>query len=249
AIGSDARPGVCMPVDRCLADSVHLLAINTEERSATIVGFPRDSYVEVPGHGSERINEALREGGPELLVDTVERVTGVRVDAYLLTSFEGFIGMIDALGGITVEIPYPMHDASARTNFEPGPRRLDGLRALRFARDRKSGPNGDFSRSANHGTLMTAALRALQRDVQQDPADLFEWIVTGIRNLQTDLSFTEIFDLMVTALSIDKDRVANVVVPGGLGFVGSASIVTLGNDAEVLFRDLRDDGLLKASRR
>ena len=246
AIGSDARPGVCMPVDRCLADSIHLLGVNTKKRSATIVGFPRDAFVEIPGRGQARINEALREGGPELIVETVEDLTGVTIDYYLLTSFEGLTGMVDAVGGINVEIPYPMNDPSSGTNFEPGIEHLDGREALRFSRDRKSVPDGDFSRSENQGRLIAAALRALQRDVEDDPAELFRWVLAGLRHIDTDLSFTEIFDLMVTALSIREQRVTNVVVPGGLGFAGSASIVTLGDAADALFEDLRKDGLAEA---
>ncbi len=247
AIGSDARPGVCMPVDRCLADSIHLVGVNTKKRRATIVGFPRDSYVEIPGQGQGRINEALHEGGPELLVETVEDLTGVTIDYYLLTSFEGLTGMVDAVGGINVEIPYPMNDPASGTSFEPGIEHLDGREALRFSRDRKSVPNGDFSRSENQGRLIEAALRAVKRDVEDDPAELFRWILAGIRHIDTDLSFTEIFDLMVTALSIKDQGVTNVVVPGGLGFAGTASIVTLGDDAEALFEDLRKDGLVEAA--
>ena len=245
ALGSDARPGVCMPVDRCLADSIQLIAVNTRKHAATILGFPRDAYVPIPGRGDGKINNALQDGGPELVVETVENLVGVDVDYYLLTSFDGLTSMVDAVGGINVEIEYPMHDPFSGTDFDPGIEHLDGVEALRFSRDRKSVPNGDFGRSLNQGRLIAAALAGLRRDVEEDPAQLFRWIVAGVENVDTDLSFTEIFDLMLTALSIRQGRVTNAVVPGGLGFAGEASIVTLGEAAEALFKDLRRDGLLK----
>ena len=245
AIGSDAREGVCLPVDRCLADSIHIIAVNAKKGSATILGFPRDSYVPIPGSGSAKINDALHQGGPELLVQTVEELTGIPIHYYLLTSFEGLPEMVNAVGPITVEIPYAMTDDAAGTDFEPGPEELDGREALAFSRDRHSGPNGDFNRSENQGTLMLAALEALRGDVRQNPGSLFRWIVAGVQNMQTDLSFVEIFDLALTAVTVKPARVTNLVVPGSLGFVGDASVVFIRDEAEAIYRDVADDGIVE----
>jgi polyisoprenyl-teichoic acid--peptidoglycan teichoic acid transferase len=246
AIGSDAREGVCLPVDRCLADSIHVIAVNARKGSATILGFPRDSYVPIPGSGSAKINDALHQGGPELLVQTVEELTGIPIHYYLLTSFEGLPEMVNAVGPITVEIPYAMTDAAAGTDFEPGPQELDGREALAFSRDRHSGPNGDFNRSENQGALMLGALKALREDVRQNPGSLFRWIVAGVQNMATDLSFLEIFDLAVTATTVKPARVTNLVVPGSLGFVGDASVVLIRDEAEAIYRDVADDGVVEA---
>jgi polyisoprenyl-teichoic acid--peptidoglycan teichoic acid transferase len=244
AIGSDARPGVCQPVERCLADSIHLIGINLRKRSASILGFPRDTYVEIPGHGDAKINESLFVGGPQTVVATVEALTGVPIDYYLLTSFNGLRRMVTRLGGIKVEIPYPMNDPASGAVFDQGPEVLDGKEALAFSRNRKDTPNGDFSRSENQGRLLLGALDQLQREFVDDPARLFTWMAIGLQYVQSDLSFQEVFDLMVTALSIRASRTTNCVMPGGLGFAGSASIVTVGSDAPEVFRDLGDDGLI-----
>ncbi|MFP5320610.1 MAG: LCP family protein, partial [Acidimicrobiia bacterium] len=90
--GSDARPGE--DLRRARADSVHLLAVNPRSREGTILGFPRDSWVEIPGHGRGRINSALTLGGPDLLAETVRRVSGLPVDYYVLTGFEGVVRMV-----------------------------------------------------------------------------------------------------------------------------------------------------------
>lgn len=246
AIGSDARPGVCEPVEACLADSIHLIGVNPREESASILGFPRDSYVDIPGFGTQKINNALAHGGPELVAQTVAELVGVEVDYYLLTSFEGLRHMVEGLGGVEVEIPYAMSDAASGATFEAGPEDLDGQQALAFARNRKDTPNGDFSRSENQGLLILGALEQLRQDVRRDPLQLLSWIVTGMEDIQTDLALTEVFDLMLTALSIDPKDVVNMVTPGGIGSAGAASIVTLGSEADAVFADIADDGLLEA---
>jgi LCP family protein required for cell wall assembly len=245
AIGSDARPGVCEPVERCLADSLHLVGINPRERAASVLGFPRDSYVNVPGVGTRKINDSLFYGGPDLVVQTVEELVGVDIDYYFLTSFEGFRKMVSKVGGIEVEVPYPMSDASSGAVFDAGLQVLDGKQALAFARNRKDTPNGDFSRSENQGLVMLAALERFRKDMRQDPLSLFTWLVAGLTHMQTDLSAGELFRLAIAGLSIEPNRVVNRVTPGGISIAGGASIVALGSEADAVFADIADDGLLE----
>jgi LCP family protein required for cell wall assembly len=247
AIGSDARPGVCEPVERCLADSIHLIGINPKERGASILGFPRDSYVEIPGVGTRRINDALFYGGPELVVDTVEELVGVEIDYYFLTSFEGFRHMVNDVGGLEVELPYSVGASGDLPAMSAGVQELDGELALALARNRKGVPNGDFSRSENQGLLLMSALERFRKDVRKDPLSVFTWIVSGLRNIQTELSAGEVFQLALSALTIEPNRVVNRVVPGGIGFAGEASVVQLGGEAEAMFQDVADDGLLESS--
>lgn len=245
AIGSDARPGVCEPVDRCLADSIHLIGINPRKGTASILGFPRDSYVPIPGVGTQKINNALYNGGPELVAQTIESLVGVEIDHYFLTSFAGLRHLVNAVGGIEVEIPYPMSDPYSGAALEAGPHTLDGKQALAFARNRHDTPNGDFSRSENQGRLMLAALSAFRKDVRKDPFSMFTWLVAGMEHVQTDLSAVDLFELGLAALTVQPNRVVNRVVPGGIGSAGGASIVTLGSEAQAVFADMADDGLLE----
>jgi LCP family protein required for cell wall assembly len=247
AIGSDARPGVCEPVERCLADSIHLIGINPREGGASILGFPRDSYVPIPGVGTQKINNALFAGGPELLVQTVEELVGVDIDSYFLTSFEGLKKMVNSVEGIEVEIPYAMNDPSSGAVFSEGLQELDGKQTLAFARNRKSTPNGDFSRSENQGLVMLGALEQFRRDIRRDPFTLFTWLASGMEHIQTDLSAMELFQLSMATLTVNPNKVVNRVTPGGIGTAGSASIVTLGGEADAVFADIADDGLLEPS--
>jgi LCP family protein required for cell wall assembly len=240
AIGSDARPRGS--VTRSLADSLHIIAVNPKTGVASILGIPRDSYVPIPGGGSQKINSSLFRGGPELVVQTVERLTGIRMDGYLLVGFEGFRNMVSEVGGIEMVIPQAMSDAASGAYFRPGKTRLDGPKALAFSRNRKGVRGGDFGRSLNQGLLMMAALREFRQDVRKDPANAFTWILAGAKYLRTDLSFTEMVDLAFAALDVEK--VKNRVVSGSGGFVGGASVVRLGSSAQAMFRDLARDGTL-----
>jgi polyisoprenyl-teichoic acid--peptidoglycan teichoic acid transferase len=244
ALGSDARPGVCMPVERCLADSIHLITVNRREGAATILGFPRDSYVNIPGFGQGKINEALFDGGPQLVVETVEDLTGIPIDYYLLTSFEGLSLMVDDIGGLEVDVPYPMSDESSGAVFDAGPQVMDGREVLAFSRNRKDTPNGDFSRSENQGLVFLGALEQLRREFGKSSPALFSWLISGVQNMRMDLSLPDLFELGLTAVTVDPQNVDNLVVPGGIGMAGTASIVVISEEAEGIYRDLEDDGLI-----
>lgn len=241
-LGSDARPGE--PVPRSRADSIHILALNPGRHGASLLGFPRDSYVPIPGYGSNKINAAMVYGGPELAVRTVEDLTGIRLDYYVLTSFEGFNQMVDDVGGLVIDVPVPMQDSSAKSNFEPGPQRLDGREALAFTRDRHSLCTGDFGRSENQGRVFVDALAQFQKEFGKDPSRMLAWIGAGMRNVQTDLPLTEVLDLAFTASSVKPQKVRNMVVPGTIGSAGGASIVSISSSAQAIYDDMADDGIV-----
>ncbi|MBW3614011.1 MAG: LCP family protein [Actinobacteria bacterium] len=243
-LGSDARPNEDLLSAR--ADSIHLLAINPASGAGTIVGFPRDSYVEFPGGGRGKINDALTRGGPKLVAETVRRVTGLPVHYYVLTGFVGLTRMVDELGGVDVPVGRRMRDRLSGTRFEPGWHRFDGGEALAFTRDRTSVANGDFSRSENHGTLLLAALGKLRAEVS-DNAGLFRWMGILGRNCRLDVPADELPRLAALARRLAPDKIRNVVVPGRIGYAGRASVVFLGQDAPRLFTDLRDDALLNGT--
>ncbi|MGH2691078.1 MAG: LCP family protein, partial [Actinomycetota bacterium] len=198
--------------------------------------------VPIPGGGTQKINSSLFRGGPELTVQTVERLSGIRIDAYLLVGFEGFRRMVSEVGGIEILITQAMNDAASGAHFSPGRTRLDGPEALAFSRDRHDVRGGDFGRSLNQGRLLIAALHELREDVRKDPVNAFTWLLVGAKYLRTDLTFTDMVDLAFAALATDK--VKNRVVSGSGGFAGSASVVRLGSSAQAIFRDLRRDGTL-----
>jgi LCP family protein required for cell wall assembly len=242
ALGSDARPGT--PIDHGLSDSIHIIAINPDKERVSILGFPRDSYVPIPGHGSNKINAAMPLGGPQLTIATVEGITGIRFDYYVLTSFEGVQTAVDDIGGLTIDVPFPMFDSYSRSNFDPGVQTLNGHDVLAFARDRHSLASGDFGRSEDQGRVLLAALMQLRKQYSKDPSVLFDYIGAGMRNIQTDLSMPEMLDFAFTALAINPAHVQNMVAPGSIGSAGTMSTVNLLSSNSAIYKDLADDGIV-----
>jgi LCP family protein required for cell wall assembly len=242
-IGSDARPGRSAVNAR--ADSIHIVGVNPRLGRVSILGIPRDSWVAIPGSGTNKINAALALGGPELLVRTVEQVSGIHIDAFVLTGFVGFERLVDAVGGIDVRIPYPIDDSAAGAHLKAGPEHLNRSEALAFARARHDVPAGDFSRSFNQGRLIIAALATLRGQVANGrPAALLPWVLAGSRSLETDLSLSQIFELLLAAPAFEPSRAQNEVASGSGTTIGGLSVVVLGERARALFRDLRGDAVL-----
>ncbi len=242
ALGSDARPGT--PIDRGLSDSIHIIAINPDKEHVAMLGFPRDSYVPIPGHGSNKINAAMPVGGPQLTIQTVEDITGIRFDYYVLTSFEGVQTAVDDIGGLTIDVPFPMSDPYSNANFDPGVQTLKGHEVLAFARDRHSLASGDFGRSEDQGRVLLAALTQLRKQYAKDPSVLFDYMGAGLRNIQTDMSTSEVLNFAFTALAIDPAHVQNMVAPGSIGSVGTMSTVNLLSSNSAIYKDLADDGIV-----
>ena len=242
AIGSDARAGERVAGAR--ADSLHIIGVNLRKGSAAIVGIPRDSYVPIPGVGTRKINEGLVYGGPELMVRTVEQLSGISIDGYLLTGFRDFRSAVTHVGGVRTTIPYAMSDAASEAYFRPGRKRLKGPDALAFSRNRYGVPGGDFGRSLNQGRLILDALREFRADLRRDPTTLFRWVAIGARYIDTDLSLGETLGMLLATTAVDPGTVRNVVVSGTGGMVGGQSVVHLGSGAQRIFRDLRRDAML-----
>ena len=181
AVGSGGRPGD--DIMHSLSDSIHLIFLNPAKHHATIVGIPRDSWVDIPGHGTSKINAALFYGGPALMVQTIESLTGVHIDYWAITTFWGFTNMINEINGLSIDIPFQFYDPTySRANLEPGVQRLNGVQALSMARDRDSMLEGDFARSENQGRLILAALAQFHGDYNADPGNMFTWLGRAVQH-------------------------------------------------------------------
>jgi LCP family protein required for cell wall assembly len=126
-------------------DTIMLLHVPTDGRPA-LISVPRDSVVEIPGHGEERINAAYAFGGAPLLVQTLENATGVAIDDYVEIGFGGFASVVDALGGVEICLDEPVQDDKAHIDLPAGCQVLDGVNALGYARARDFDPTADLGR-------------------------------------------------------------------------------------------------------
>jgi LCP family protein required for cell wall assembly len=238
AIGSDARPGG--DIRKSNGDSIHLVGVDPQTGVGTIVGFPRDSWVAIPGHGTGKINSSLALGGPKLMAETVRQLTGLPVDYYVLTGFEGFQKIVDELAGVNVSVDKTMNDSFSGAHFQPGWYDMNGGEALAYSRDRHDVDNGDFTRSLHQGNVMLSALAKLRTEVGDD-GGLQRWIGVLLRHADLDSPPTQLMQLAALARKLDPSKLTNVVVPGRVGTAGAASVVYLTDEAKRLFLDLRPD--------
>ena len=144
--GSDSRAGLSKKEENQLAlghdisgnrsDTILLLHVPANGTRPTLVSLPRDSYVPIPGHGHNKLNAAYALGGPKLLVQTVQNVTGLPVSHYMGIGFGGLVSVVNDVGGVRVCLPAPMKDPKAGLNLRAGCQVLNGDQALGFVRTR-----------------------------------------------------------------------------------------------------------------
>ncbi len=140
-VGSDTREGLDDLTNFGRAggersDVVMLVRVDPDTGSARMLSIPRDLRVEIPGHGTDKINAAYAFGGPSLLVETLKNNLDVEVNHYVEIDFVGFQALIDEVGGIEITFPYPARDAKSGLNVDAGTQTLDGAEALAYARSR-----------------------------------------------------------------------------------------------------------------
>lgn len=223
AVGSDARQGQDML--RTRGDALQLVGMDTRTGAATSIGIPRDSWVAIPGHGSNRVNAALYFGGPQLLGQAVGNLVGIEPDYVFVTRFQGLRDMVDGIGGVTVDNPRFFSDSNLwPQGFRAGRIKVNGHGATAFGRIRKSLAGGDFDRSANQQRV----LRAIQERVAErahETGFIEQGVFTVMRHLHTDLPPTELFKLAQAVAQVDPQRITGCVVAGSIGNVGGASVV------------------------
>lgn len=237
--GSDARPG--QEVTRSRADSIHVAAVDPRSGEGTILGLPRDAYVDVPGHGRQKITSALALGGPDLLVRTVRELTGFPISYYAVTGFEGIVAMVDELGGLDVFVPERMDDRFSGARFERGWHHMDGREVLAFSRNRHVS-GGDFTRSENHGRVIRHALEKMRAEVA-DRSGIERWVDVLFRHARLDMSPLEAVRFGGLARSLVPADLDNVVAPGSVRNVRGQSVVVLSDEAYELFRDVGADAV------
>lgn len=230
-------------MDRARADAIHLLALNPRTGTGTVLGIPRDTWVEIPGRGHGKINTALSLGGMDLMSATMQRLTGLPVDYWVVTGFDGFEASVNALGGVVVPVERRMADRASGAFFEPGWHQMSGRDALAFTRDRKDVPGGDFGRSRHQGVVLLSALAKMRVEVG-DMAGIRGWVKLLWSHVRLRTGFDEAVELAAIARRIDPRSVANVVAPGRPGQAGKQSVVYLTADAAAMFDDLRADATI-----
>jgi LCP family protein required for cell wall assembly len=204
-LGLDARPGEGFTTR---TDSIMVLGVNPARIQVSMLSVPRDLFIDVPGYGLERINtvnvlgeQQERGSGPALLASAFEQDFGIRVDRYARLNFDSFVQLIDAVGGITIDVDrtivdtlYPLPDGGTTSiRFDPGTQVMDGERALIYARTRHS--DDDYARADRQQQVLLALSRKLINPIYWLPA-----IGILTRSVDTNITIGDAFTIAPTVL-------------------------------------------------
>ncbi|MFT8395700.1 LCP family protein [Propionibacterium sp.] len=170
-VGSDSRSDLTQAqkdelgtgdADGGRTDTIMILYVPPSGKSV-LISVPRDSYVNIPGYGKDKINAAFSYGGPQLLVQTVENYSGLRIDGYMEIGFDGFANVVDAVNGINVCLDAPMDDEKANINLPAGCQTLNGDNALGYVRHRYGDPEGDLGRAKRQREVVSKVAAKLKK--------------------------------------------------------------------------------------
>lgn len=255
-----ASPGSADLVSGQRSDTVMLVHLPAGAAKATLVSFPRDSYVQIPAHTDgqghvhpaypAKLNEAFAVGGPALLVQLIENLSGLRIDHFVEVDFGGFKTMVDALGGVTLCVNTTRHDHDSGDMLTKGVHPdVNGDDALAFVRDRKGLPNGDLDRIADQQYFLAQMLRKVtSTGALANPFKLNAFLsaltgnvtvdndlgLAGLRSLATRLRHLDPAHVTFTTIPITSDS-ATRTVHG----VGQSVVLIDGPKAADLFGQLR----------
>ncbi|MCU1538398.1 MAG: cell envelope-related transcriptional attenuator [Humibacillus sp.] len=238
AIGSDARKG--QPLERTRADVLQVIGLDGAGGGG-VMGMARDLWVPLSTGGKGKINAAMVFGGPDAQLTTVRRVTGLPIQGYVVLGFTGFKQIVDDQGGLPIIIPKRVVASHAKNLvIDAGPQTLSGAKALAYARERKTLPDGDFGRSRHQGeVILAAAAKAKLAGPAAIPAALTSFSAVGRSNLTAE----QILTFSAGLHTLNPLQVGRGVAKGAFGTAAGQSIVVLGSEAKRLFAAFRDGNL------
>lgn len=199
-LGSDTRSGSeAAQVSGSRADSIMLMHIPADGKGVYLVSIMRDTWVNIPGYGSAKINAALNYGGISLQVATVENLLGIKIDHVAEIEFEGFKALVNSVGGVDVQVPFNF-DINA-WSFKQGMQHMDGGAALAFVRARYQFADGDYQRVRNQ----RAFLRGLYNTMKAKGA------LSNVASFQS--SIESLTDYMRVDQGLNAAQIAQIAAP------------------------------------
>ena len=240
-VGSDSRQGLStqqivnlhVGFDFGTANSDSLMLLHMGTGTPVLISIPRDSYVPIPGHGENKINAALAFGGPTLLVQTVENVTGLRIDHYMGIGFGGLVSVVNQVGGVYICLPSALHDSDSGVNLKAGCQNLNGTQALAFVRDRHSFADEDLQRIEDQRAFLKALLdKATSPSVFLNPFTALPFGSTAASSISVDQG-THLYDLVQAALALRSPQTGTVPIANA-NYYTSAGDAVLWNQGQAL---------------
>lgn len=213
--GTRAAAGLWKPgVQR--SDTLMLVRLDADAGEARTVSIPRDSWVQVPGHGRAKVNEAFARGGPPLLVETVERLTGIRVDHFGVVDWHGFRALTDAVGGVPITVRENAYDPQQDRHFAAGTHTMDGEEALAYVRQRHGLPGHELDRIERQQQFLRSLVGEMRGEVGvADPVAMDRMLnaVTGAVSVDADLSNSDLRDFVLDLRRLDTENVEFTTAP------------------------------------
>jgi LCP family protein required for cell wall assembly len=206
------------PIDGSRSDTIMVVSIDPPSKSVVMVSLPRDLVVTIPGFYQQRINVAHAVGGPALVAQTIQANFGIPIDNFARVDFSGFEQVVDAVGGVIIDVERPVKDDEYPTEdygvmrvfIPPGPALLDGKTALMYARSRHG--ESDFGRAKRQQRVLVALReRALQLNIVPKVPAL---LALAQKSIATDLDAGSMVSLGRLGLELDRDRIKALVVDG-----------------------------------
>lgn len=198
-------------------DSMILVTLNPYSKSMKMLSIPRDTRVEIVGRNQmDKINHAHAFGGTDMVIDTVEKFLEVPIDYFIKVNFDGFIHIIDEIGGITVDVPFDFSEDTTKKGekayFKKGEMHLNGEEALAYVRMRKQDPRGDFGRNERQKQVLKATVeKALTMSTLFKVDEISEHLGN---NIQTNLRPLDILALRKKYSSLDSENIENLSFQG-----------------------------------
>ena len=246
-VGSDSRVGLSEEdiarlgtggdIGTGRTDAIMLLHL--EGTSAQLISIPRDSYVDVPGFGQDKINAAFTYGGPQLLTHTVEANTGVSIDHSAEVGMGGLANIVDAIGGVELCPSEPIDDPLANLNVGAGCQEMDGANALGYVRTRATAM-GDLDRVERQREFFSALMHeATNPSTLLNPFDVFPMISSVSKSFTVGES-DHVWHLARLALSMGTGVETKTVPVGGFADTDVGNVVLWDEiEAENLWNSLR----------
>jgi len=216
-VGSDTR----VAGQNARSDTIMLCRMDPQQKRVSILSIPRDTRVEIPGHGMQKINAAMAYDGPSGAVTAVSSFVGVPIAHYVELDFDGFKSIVDSLGGVTLDVPVPAYYQGV--SVPAGKQTLNGIQALTFVRDRHTYGLGDFQRAANQRTF----LRALAKQVLKAPPTQIPGLLQNMSTcVRSDLNSTQMVSMAMTFRTMNADTdIYSGQVPSKTAMIGKGSYV------------------------
>jgi len=207
--------------DRGRADIIMMLYLDPEEITGSLLSIPRDTLVDIPGHGEDKINAAYAYGGEELMIKTINSFLGAEINHYVTMDFEGFIQLIDALGGVDINIERPLVDPKSGANFSAGNHHLTGEQALSYTRSRST-ELGDIGRIQRQQQLFKELLKQ-KLDVRYLSSVPYYFNIL-MDNTRTDLDVLTILSYSKAILSFSSENFETSIIPSRSDWIKEGTI-------------------------